>query len=410
MKILDFTTEELCEQPRLRIGLVTETWPPEVNGVAMTLKRMVDGLIERGHSVQLVRPRQAPNDVPTQAHGLDELLARGVSLPRYDGLKLGLPARARLVREWSHQRPDLVHVATEGPLGWTAVTAANKLRLPVTSDFHTNFDHYSSHYGVGWLRQPVTAYLRRFHNRTAATYVPTAALADSLSDHGYERVEVISRGVDTRLYDPARRSEALRASWGVAPDGLAVISVGRLAPEKNLGLTLRAFAAIRQRRPDARMIMVGDGPMRETIARKHPDIVLAGMRHREDLAAHYASSDLFLFPSLTETFGNVTLEAMASGVCPLAYDYAAAAEVIRDLHNGTSVRCGDEREFIECAVELARNDPLRTRLGQAARHTAEGIDWANVNDAFAAALIRAWRQARTPDSPAAAASSGAGRR
>lgn len=396
MKVLDFTTEELCMEPRLRIALVTETWPPEVNGVAMTLKRMVDGLIERGHSVQLVRPRQTPSDIATHANGLHELLARGLSLPRYDGLKLGLPARARLVREWSRQRPDLVHVATEGPLGWTAISAATKLRLPVTSDFHTNFDHYSAHYGVGWLRQPVAAYLRRFHNRTAATYVPTSALAHSLGKQGYQRVEVISRGVDTALYDPARRSDVLRHSWGLAPGGLAVVSVGRLAPEKNLGLTLRAFAAIRERRPDARMIVVGDGPMRDAIAREHPDAVLAGMRHREDLAAHYASGDLFLFPSLTETFGNVTLEAMASGVCPLAYDYAAAAEVIRDLDNGALVRCGDEDEFIACAVELARNDALRTRLGQAARSTAEGIDWAHVNDAFAAALIRSWRCATAP--------------
>lgn len=173
MRTLDFTTEELCQSPRLRVALVTETWSPEVNGVAMTLKRMVDGLIARGHSVQLVRPRQTPADTAMSTGGLQEVLSRGLRLPRYDGLKLGLPARSRLVREWSRQRPDLVHVATEGPLGWTAVTAANKLRLPVTSDFHTNFDHYSTHYGVGWLRQPVAAYLRRFHNAPPPpTYLP----------------------------------------------------------------------------------------------------------------------------------------------------------------------------------------------------------------------------------------------
>lgn len=392
MRTLDFTTEELCQSPRLRVALVTETWPPEVNGVAMTLKRMVDGLIGRGHSVQLVRPRQTAADTALSTHGLQELLSRGLRLPRYDGLKLGLPARARLLREWSRQRPDLVHVATEGPLGWTAVTAANKLRVPVTSDFHTNFDHYSAHYGVGWLRQPVAAYLRRFHNRTAATYVPTSALARDLATQGYERVEVISRGVDTTLYSPARRSEALRREWGVAVDGLAVICVGRVAPEKNLGLALRAFAAIRHQRPDARMILVGDGPLRDSIAREHPDVVLAGMRHGEDLAAHYASADLFLFPSLTETFGNVTLEAMASGVCPLAYDYAAAAEVIQDLGNGAVVRCRDEDGFIERAVQLAAANALRTSLGRHARETARGIDWEQVNDAFADALVRIWRQ------------------
>lgn len=401
MRTLDYTTEELCQAPRLRIALVTETWPPEVNGVAMTLKRMVDGLIKRGHGVQLIRPRQTPTDTALHSEQLEEVLSRGLKLPRYDGLKLGLPARSRLIREWSRQRPDLVHVATEGPLGWTAVTAANKLRIPVTSDFHTNFDHYSSHYGIGWLRQPVAAYLRRFHNRTAATYVPTAELAAGLSAQGYERVEVISRGVDTALYSPARRSMELRRQWGVEADGLAVISVGRLAPEKNLGLTLRAFAAIRRQRPDARMIVVGDGPMREAIVRAHPEVVLAGMRHGEDLAAHYASADLFLFPSLTETFGNVTLEAMASGVCPVAYDYAAAAEVIRDLGNGAVVRCGDEEGFIQRARELGRADGLRTELARAARRTAETNDWERVNDSFADALIWAWRSGTAPASTAA---------
>lgn len=391
MKTLDFTTEDLCTTPRLRIALVTETWPPEINGVAMTLKRNVDGLIERGHAVQLIRPRQTRDDSPHSAPGLEELLSRGLRLPRYEGLKLGLPARTRLARAWSRQRPDLVHVATEGPLGWTAVTAANKLRLPVTSDFHTHFDHYSAHYGVGWLRQPVAAYLRRFHNRTAATYVPTAALADRLRLEGYTAVEVISRGVDTHLFDAARRSDALRASWGLGPEGLAVVAVGRVAPEKNLGLAIRSFRRIREFRPDARLIIVGDGPMRESIAREHPDVFLAGMQRGEALATHYASADLFLFPSLSETFGNVTLEAMASGLCALAYDYAAAAEVIEDLCNGASVRCGDEVSFIERAVQLALNDTLRVALGRAARRTAERISWDHVNDRFAEALVAVWR-------------------
>lgn len=392
MRALDCTTAAPCPPSRLRIALVTETFPPEVNGVAMTLERMIDGLVERGYDMQLVRPRQDSDSTAAGARGFDEVLVRGLKLPRYDGLRFGLPARSRLLREWSRRRPDLVHVATEGPLGWSAVTAANTLRVPVTSDFHTNFDRYSAHYGIGWLRRPVAAYLRRFHNRSATTYVPTAALARSLGDQGYARVEAIGRGVDTALFDPLRRSEALRRDWGLAPGGLAVVSVGRLAPEKNLDLVLRAFAAIREQRADARLILVGDGPLRATLARTCPDAVLAGTRHREDLAAHYASSDLFLFPSLTETFGNVTLEAMASGVCTLAYGYAAAAETIRDLGNGAVVRCGDEDGFIERAIQLAVNDRLRAELGEAARRSAEGLSWGYVVDTFADALLRAWRR------------------
>lgn len=393
MKTLEFTAEELCLEPRLRIALVTETYPPEVNGVAMTLQRMVDGLLRRGHRVQLIRPRQAGSDVALRDGDYEEMLSRGWKLPRYDGLRFGLPAKAALVRAWSRQRPDLVHVATEGPLGWTAISAAKKLRLPVTSDFHTNFDHYSEHYGVGWLRQPVAAYLRRFHNRTASTFVPTAEMARALRDQGYAQVEVVSRGVDTGLFSPTRRSAALRAEWGIGDDGLALISVGRLAPEKNLQLVMRAYVAVREARPSARLVVVGDGPMREAVARECPDAVLCGMRTGEDLAAHYASADVFLFPSLTETFGNVTLEAMASGLCAVAYDYAAAAEVVRDLENGLSVPCRDERAFVERAVLAAREDGLRSRLAARARTTAEMLDWERVNDHFAGALLRVWRGA-----------------
>lgn len=167
-------------QRQLRVAVVTETYPPEVNGVAMTLGRMVDGLIRRGHQVQLVRPRQTPEEQPQQDGGLEEFLATGVPIPRYAGLKLGMPAKRALHRLWALQRPDLVHVVTEGPLGNSAIAAAHKLKLPVTSDFHTNFHAYSRHYGIGWLQRPIAAYLRRFHNHTEATFVPTHQLAREL--------------------------------------------------------------------------------------------------------------------------------------------------------------------------------------------------------------------------------------
>tara|TARA_R110002049_G_scaffold279485_1_gene458487 strand:- start:8 stop:709 length:702 start_codon:yes stop_codon:yes gene_type:complete len=208
--------DERWSDPHLRIALVTETYPPEINGVAMTLERMVAGLIARGHRVELIRPRQGRADEAGRSDGFDEVLAQGCKLPHYDGLRFGLPARAFLTRLWSRERPDLVHVATEGPLGWSAVSVATRLRIPVTSDFHTNFDHYSSHYRLGWLRHPVTAYLRCFHNRTARTFVPTVAIARSLEERGYQRVTVVARGVDTALFRPDARRSELRRGWGVA--------------------------------------------------------------------------------------------------------------------------------------------------------------------------------------------------
>ena len=163
------------QRKSLRIAVVTETFPPEINGVAITISRMLAGLRERHHQVQLIRPRQSRYDRPTVTHDFCEGPQRGFSIPRYDILKVGLPANA-LVRLWSAKRPDIVHLVTEGPLGWSALNAAIKLDLPCSSDFHTNFHSYTRHYGVAWLHKPIAAYLRRFHNRAGCTLVPTAEL------------------------------------------------------------------------------------------------------------------------------------------------------------------------------------------------------------------------------------------
>ena len=370
----------------LRIALVTETYPPEINGVAMTTERMVAGLLQRGHVIQLVRPRQGSGDQPTATSALTQLLVAGIAVPRYGDLRMGLPAVGRLTRCWRARRPDVVHVVTEGPLGWAALAAARRLEVPAASDFHTNFHSYSSHYGFGFLRGMIGGYLRHFHNRSLCTFVPTRQLRGELEREGYRNVRVVARGVDTRLFTPVRRSAELRGRWRLGPDGLAVICVGRVAPEKNLPLVLSAFATIRERRPDARLVLVGDGPARARLERRHPEHVFAGMRKGEDLAMHYASGDLFLFPSQTETFGNVTLEAMASGLGVVAYDYAAAREHLVDGENGLLVPFGDARAFERESLRLATDPALLSTLRREARLSAEGISWDHIVDTFSDAL------------------------
>ncbi|HEX4986912.1 MAG TPA: glycosyltransferase family 1 protein [Burkholderiales bacterium] len=298
----------------LRIALVTETYPPEINGVAMTLQRLVAALVLRGHTVQLIRPRQGSIDRARSDDGLSEVLLPSVGIPGYAGLRAGLPAGRRLAAAWNARPPNVVHVATEGPLGWSAMAAAGDLGLPVTSSFHTNFHSYSAHYGLGFMRRPIRAYLRRFHNRAAATLVPTEALREELDRCGFLNLHVVARGVDTQLYTPSRRDPQLRHAWGADESTTVALYVGRMAPEKNLPLIMHAYAAMRARDSRTRLVMVGDGPSRRAIAAGNPGVVFAGSRTGEDLAAHYASADVFLFPSVTETFGNVTLEAMASGL------------------------------------------------------------------------------------------------
>jgi glycosyltransferase involved in cell wall biosynthesis len=389
MDAAEFTCQTLPSmRPQLRIAVVTETYPPEVNGVAMTLGRLVDGLQIRNHQIQLIRPRQHANDVAQPTATLTEHLQRGIALPRYEGLKMGLPAKAALTRLWTRQRPDVVQIATEGPLGWSALAAANKLRLPVASDFHTNFHSYSNHYGFGLLRRAIVAYLRKFHNKAAVTLVPTEGIRRELLGYGYENIEIIGRGVDTKLFHPGRRDPALRTHWGVNENETVALYVGRLAAEKNLALVFRAYDAMREAHPATRLVLVGDGPERAAWQAKRPDAIFRGTQVGETLAAHYASGDVFLFPSLTETWGNVTIEAMASGLAVVAYDCAAAEEVIRHGENGLKAPPEDEAAFIAEAAALAPASALQRRIGSAAAARAAQLSWDAIVDSFERVLLR----------------------
>ncbi len=362
---------------RLRLAVVTETHPPEINGVARTVGRMLQEALAAGYELEVVRPHQGEeaHEVPA---GVETVRVRAIALPRYPGLRMGWPAHERLVRRWRERRPDLVHLVTEGPLGLAALLAARRLGIPLTSALHTNFDAYGAHYGLGWLRGAIAAYLRAFHNATALTFVPTRRQSESLRAQGYRRVEVLARGVDTALFTPARRDPSLRAQWGVGEEGVAVLYVGRLAPEKNLGLLARAFRALAGQQPRAKLVVVGDGPLAARWRREHPEFVFCGPRRGEELAAHYASADCFLFPSFTETFGNVVLEAMASGLPVVGYDEAAVAECIEDGVNGLSCPLGDEEAFITQACRLATDASLRLRLGIAARASASERSWSDI--------------------------------
>jgi glycosyltransferase involved in cell wall biosynthesis len=362
-------------RPSLRIAVVTETWPPEVNGVAMTLAKLVQGLSHRNHDVQLIRPRQTKTDSPMSDSSLEEVLMRGMPIPRYPELKLGLPSKKTLVKTWTLRRPDVVHIATEGPLGWSALQAAKVLKLPVTSDFRTNFQSYSKHYGVGWLRKPIVAYLRKFHNATACTMVPTRELMRTLSQNGFANLKVVSRGVDTKLFNISKRDTSLRSSWGATDDTKVLISVGRMAPEKNLDQVLKTYEALKVTGLAFKLVMVGDGPLKEQFQKRYPEIIFPGMLSQSNLAAYYASSDLFIFPSQTETFGNVTLEALASGIPVLAFDCAAARDWVQTGVNGWLVAENNPEGFADQAVTIFNSKDLLDQITQSTRQQVVHLDW-----------------------------------
>lgn len=350
----------------VHIVFVTETWPPEVNGVALTVQTLARGMAARGHRVEVVRPGSDGRD-----GDIDLITARGMPLLYYPGLQVGLPKGAALRRQWQMRRPDVVYIATEGLLGGSAMRTANALQIPVVTGFHTRLNDYVAHYGFGLLAPLVRLRLLRFHRRAQSTLVPTRALHAELTEAGIPHVRRLRRGVDVGQFSPERRDPALRASWGASDSAPVLLCVGRLAAEKSLGLALQAFRSLQARVPATRMVMVGDGPQREALASAYPDVLFVGTKRGAELAAHYASADLFLFPSQTETFGNVVLEAMASGLPLVSFDLAAAQEHVANGISGLVVPPGDARGFVSCAYELGTAVETRRALGINARIAAE---------------------------------------
>jgi glycosyltransferase involved in cell wall biosynthesis len=368
----------------MRYAIVSETYPPEINGVALTVQGLERGLRDRGHDVQLVRPRQSARDTAAP----HEVLVRGAPLPRYPGLRLGLPATARLLAAWKRDRPDAVYVATEGPLGWSALRAARRLGIPAASGFHTRFDEYMRDYGLPFLTGAALGWMRRFHNKADATLVPTRELVEFLQSQRFDNVVRLPRAVDTTLFDPRRRDDGLRAQWGVSERTLLAIYVGRIAAEKNLDLAVHAFRQMQAVRPDARFVWVGDGPARAKLERDNPDFIFCGVQRGEALARHFACGDLFVFPSLSETFGNVTLEALASGVPTVAFDYGAAREYLRDGVHGAALAPNDEAGFVAQCVRIAADDAMRESMREAARQAVSALRPEQVSTDFDALLLQ----------------------
>jgi glycosyltransferase involved in cell wall biosynthesis len=385
-----------------RFCIVTETYPPEINGVAVTLANLVKGLLARGHYVSVVHPRQRKHrtsDVSGGGYYSEALMVRGLPLPGYQGLQFGVPSGRLLRQSWKNHRPAAVYVATEGPLGWSAVHTARSLGIPTVSGFHTNFHQYCKHYRLGWLQQIALRYLRWFHNQTECTLVSNQDLCVGLQSAGFNNVSILERGVDSQLFHGQRRCSQLRREWGVSDNDLVMICVGRIAAEKNLKVAIEAYREIRKRGGQVKFVIVGDGPLRSVLQKENMDLIFAGMQTGEQLARHYASADVFLFPSETETFGNVTLEAMASGLAVVAYNYAGARLHIANGETGILVRFGDARAFVDSACELVRAPESVARIRRQARQYVARLNWQRVVERFEMLLLNAGQDAGQASSP-----------
>jgi len=366
----------------LRIAFFSEVYWPMVSGVAITLQRAVDALRARGHAVRVYTASYPLADGVPDRPEVHRSRSRAFFL--YPDMQWAFPRHRELVRDAADFRPDVVHAATEFAVGVAGIRVAKALGVPAVASAHTHYDEYAARYRLGWALEPGWRYLRWFYGRTERVLCPSRVYENHLHGRGVSHTALWTRGVDTSVFAPAFRSAAYREAVGVGSDDLLVTYVGRLAPEKNLDLLLDAWRLIAARHPGARLALVGGGPRAESLARRRlPGVRLMGELRGDALSAAYASADVFAFPSTSETFGNVLLEAMASGVAPVVAAAGGVMDFARHGENAWTVKPNSSEALVEGIDRLAGDPALRERLGAGAVRTAAARRWDAIHDGLA---------------------------
>lgn len=382
-------------RPRLKIAIVTETWPPEINGVALSLMQLCKGLQNQGHKILLIRPEQRAqccDFVPNK-----ECLVNGQSIPKYPDMKFGWPQFLKVSQAISAFTPDVVHIVTEGPLGFTALHAAKTRRIPVSSGFHSQFQEFSRFFDLAFLVKPIQSYLRWFHNATQLTCVPSRDTEIALREFGVTcPLVVVGRGIDTDRFSSQRYSAQLRQQWGADENTTVLIYVGRLSSEKEVNVVIDAYSALRkQSQRQVKLVLVGDGPDRSRLE-KMPGaehVIFMGSLSGTQLAEAYASANVFVFASQVETFGNVVIEAMASGLPIIAYDYACAQLHGKHTQTGWLCSIGDIQQLTQHVLQIPDNNMLK-RMGQQAMQDVQSIGWQHSVHQFEEALYQVMQYAK----------------
>lgn len=357
----------------MRIALITETFLPDVNGVVTTLCRLLEHLRDRGHEALLF----APHDAPGAYAGAEVIPLAGMPLPLYPELKL-TPPQFGITARLRRFRPDVLHLAGLVALGPTGRFVGGRLGLPTVAAYHTDWPAYSAHYGLGTLRGLAYRYLRWIHAGCALTLCPSSATLADLRAHGFRRLRLWRRGIDTEHFHPRYRSEAWRESIGARGGEAVLLYVGRLAQEKRLDLLADALRGL----SGARLVVVGDGPTRGPLERRMAGLPVhfTGYLRGKALATAYASADVFVFPSDTETFGQVIQEAMASGLPVLAARAGGALDLVREDVTGALFAPGSAAELRGALRRLLADEGRRIEMGRAGRSAAERYSWGSVMD------------------------------
>jgi glycosyltransferase involved in cell wall biosynthesis len=360
----------------LRLAVFSDTYAPQVNGVARTLARLVDAVRASGGDAAVFTAADPMGPCPAECARF-----ASVAFWAYPQLRLAHPSSSAVDATLRRFAPTLIHAATPFGMGLAGRAAALRHRVPLVTSYHTSFAAYASYYRLGALARPGWRFLRWFHNSGRRTFCPTQAIANEVAGHGFVRTAVWSRGVDVDRFSPAHRREALRASIGVGPDDVLVLYVGRLAIEKGLAVAVAAARQVASETGRVRFGFVGDGPYADEVARQAPaGSWIPGALHGDALSIAYASADCFVFPSTTDTFGNVLLEAAASGLPIVAADVGPTRELVGASGAARLFPPTDVGALAAILRTLVADQPARVSMRSMARALAESRAWGQVWD------------------------------
>ena len=356
-----------------RIALFTGAYNHIADGVSLTLNRLVGYLERQNTPVRVFAPTVKQ---PALQHRGTLVPAPSFPIPGRGEYRVTTGLSNSIRRELDRFQPTVVHIATPDVLGYQAMKWAKANDIPVVSSYHTHFSSYLKYYKLGILENRLWNYLRWFYGECEQVYVPSQSMADVLAGHGIKKnIMLWQRGIETQRFHPDHRDMEWRRAHGFGDDEVVISFISRLVWEKGLDVYADVLEGLRQRGIPFRGLVVGEGPAREALQKRLPDTLFLGHQSGEDLAKAYAASDIFLFPSETETFGNVTLEAMASGVPTVCADATGSRSLVADGVTGYLAQPQNTAEFLEHVQQLAVNAPKRRYMGHQARERAMAYDW-----------------------------------
>ena len=350
------------------------TMKKEHDGVTRVLYRLIDEINKTNEIDPLFISAIVP---PKSEQMVDMFKVPSFAFPFYKDYRVAYPGTGFFERRLQEFKPDIIHINSPCPLGAAAVKYGNKNNIPVVATYHTHFPSYAKYYKVNLLEMHGWNYLKNLYNRCEAVYVPSIPIFEELVEHGFETVEFLPHGVDSSIFNPGCKSDSWKSELGIEGK-FTLLYAGRLVWEKDLATLAESYKKLTEQRDDIKFVLAGDGPIKGELKKIMPDALFLGQQTIKDLAVSFASSDIFIFPSSTETFGNVTLEAMAAGLPPICVNEGGAGGIIIDGETGFIAESRNAGDIVEKINILLDNPELRKRLSENAINFAQGQSWGNI--------------------------------